>query len=272
MIIPTYTEDEILRELINDFKIVKRIAKKKADIYLGKVKKRGGFVRETDYETYAITTKSKNKWNVELEYDQTKKIPWLFRACCKVEGEKKTKDYYLVRGLNTDRPYFIKVTSHALKRVKERNKFSHPELLTPELLACWTFEHRETAICMRYIDLKYSKMLVEVDNPDELDDMSYIVLTNRGAYFAKKTKGGNYIFKTYISAMMGLIETINFQNNISTKWAKEGELLTCMILLHQYYNKSLWEKEQLEKMLYQAMEKEQEIVLTGKELFSLLIN
>ena len=272
MIISTYTEEEILRELISDFKIVKRIAKKKADAYLEKVKKRGSFVRETDYETYTVTTKSKNKWNVELEYDQTKKIPWLFRASCKVEGEKKTKDYYLVRGLNTDKPYFVKITSHALTRVNERNKFSYPEFLTLDLLACWTFEHRETAICMRYIDLKFSKMLVEVDDSDELDDMSYIVLTNRGAYFAKKTKGGNFIFKTYISAMMGMLESLKFQNNVSTKWAKEGELLTCMILLHQYYNKSLWEKDQLENMLYQAMGKDQEIVLSGKELFSLLKN
>ena len=51
---------------------------------------------------------------------------------------------------------------------------------------------------MRYIDLKYSKILLEMDNTEELDDMSYLVLTNRGAYFAKKTKEENYIFKTYI--------------------------------------------------------------------------
>lgn len=272
MIIPTYSEDEILRELIFDYKIVKRMAKKIAIAYLNKNKKRGGFIRETEYDSYTITTISKNKWNVEIEYDQTKKIPWLFRACCKVEGEKKTKDYYLVRGLNTEKPYYVKITSHALKRVKERNKFSYSEALTLDLLACWTFEHRETAICMRYIDLKYSKILLEMDNTEELDDMSYLVLTNRGAYFAKKTKEGNYIFKTYISSMMGMAEALKFQNNITTKWAKEGELLTCMILLHQYYNKSLWEKDQLENMLYKAMDKKQEIILSGKELFFLLKN
>ncbi len=42
--------------------------------------------------------------------------------------------------------------------------------------------------------------------------------------------------------------------------------------LHQYYNKSLWEKDLLESMLYQAMGKDQKIVLSGKELFSLLTN
>lgn len=272
MIIHTYTEEEILRELINDYKFIKRRVKKIADAYLNKVKQSGRFVRETVYESYTITPLSKNKWNVEIEYDQTKKIPWLFRACCKVEGEKKTKDYYLVRGLNTEKPYYVKITSHALKRVKERNNFSCPENLTPDLLACWTFEHGETAICMRYIDLKYSKILKEMDDAEELDDMSYIVLTNKGPYFAKKTKEGNFIFKTYISSKMGISEALNYQHNVSTKWTKEGELLTCMIILHQYYNKSLWDKDQLDDMLYQAMDKDQEITLSGKEIFCLLRN
>ena len=48
MIIPTYTEEDILRELIFDYKIVKRIAKKKADAYLEKVKKRGGLCSHGD--------------------------------------------------------------------------------------------------------------------------------------------------------------------------------------------------------------------------------
>lgn len=79
MIVSTYREDEILRELIFDYKIVKRLSKKIATAYLNKVKKRGGFVRETDFDSYTINTVSKNVWNVEIEYDQTKKIPWLFR-------------------------------------------------------------------------------------------------------------------------------------------------------------------------------------------------
>lgn len=44
MILSTYTEDEILRELIFDYKIVKRMTKKIATAYLNKIKKRGGFI------------------------------------------------------------------------------------------------------------------------------------------------------------------------------------------------------------------------------------
>ena len=272
MIIPTYTEHDILRELISDYKIVKRTAKKIADTHLNKVKKAGGFIRETDYDSYTITTTSKNVWNVEIEYDQTKKIPWLFRACCKVEGEKNTKDYYLVRGLNTEKPYFVKITSHTLKRVKERNNFPHPEHLTLELLACWTFEHRETALCMRFIDLKYNQLLKDMDDVDDLKDVSYIVLTNRGIYYALRTPGGNYVFKTYVSTYMGLKEMMNYKNGKNTKWKREGELIDLMIELHQYYNKQLYDKETLEKGIYSIIDKDQELTRAENSPLLLLRN
>ena len=259
MIISTYTEDEILRELIFDYKIVKQMAKKIATAHLNKIKKSGGFIRETDYDSYTITTVSKNVWNVEIEYNQTKKIPWLFRACCKVEGDKKTKDYYIVRGLNTNKPYYVKVTSHALKRVKDRNKFPNPESIKPELLACWVFEHRETALCMRFVNLKYATLINNMEDVDELENMSYLVLTNRGIYFALRTLGGNYIFKTYISSYMGVKEMINFQKKKNSKWEKEGELVDLMITLHQYYNKQLYDKEVLEHDLYSVLDKDVEL-------------
>ena len=272
MIIPTYTEDEILRELIFDYKIVKRMTKKIAITYLNEIKKRGGFIRETDYESYTITTVSKNVWNVEIEYDQTQKIPWLFRACCIVEGDKKTKDYYIVRGLNTDKPYYVKVTSHALKRKKERNKYPYPESLNLAQLACWTFEHRETAICLRYIDLKYQQLLMRFSDSDEFEDMSYIVVTNRGTYYAYKSPKGNFVFKTYISSPMALLEWLNYRKGKNTKWSKEGELLNIMITLHQYYNKTLYDKDVLENDLYSVFDKEQELELSANSPVILLRN
>lgn len=272
MILPTYTEDEILRELIFDYKIVKRMTKKIAITYLNKIKKRGGFIRETNYESYTITTVSKNVWNVEIEYNQTKKIPWLFRACCKVEGEKKTKDYYLVRGLNTDKPYYVKITSHALKRVKERNPFSRTDLLTLDVLACWAFEHREIGICMRNLDMKYLMMLDNMDDADEIDYNSYIVLVNRGVYYATKTPNGNFIFKTYVSTLMGLVEVIKKKINKTSKWNKEGELLSNMLLAHQYFNKSLYDKEVLDNMLYSVINKDDVLEVKKTSNFFLLKN
>ena len=212
-------------------------------MYLHKVRKSGAFVRETDYESYTVKTVSSKKWNVEIEYDQTKKIPWLFRACCIVESEKKTKDYYVVRGLNTDNPYFVKVTSHALKRAKERNHFDKFHLGL-ETYACWTF----------------------------ISDMSYIVLVNRGVYYAIRTQQGNYVFKTYISTVMGISEVLKYLNKKSSKWSKEGELLHNMIIVHQYFNKFLYDIEVLNNMLYSVIDSDQEMVLNENSPIILLRN
>ena len=270
MIVPTYTEEEILRELIFDYKIVKRMTKKIAIAYLDKVKKRGGFVRETEYDSYTINTVSKNVWNVEIEYDQTKKIPWLFRACCIVEGKKNTKDYYIVRGINTEKPYYVKVTTHALMRYRERNKLEGIEGLTLAELACLTFEHRETAVCVRYVDTKFNILLSKFDDIDDLKDMSYLILTNRGEYYGQRTLEGNYVFKTYISSAMGIIEWLNYRNGKNTKWNKEGELMNHLILLHQYYNKSFYEKEILERDLYSVFDKDVEYEMSKDSPFILL--
>lgn len=272
MILPTFSEEQILSELLQDYKNnVKRVAKKKADEYLLRVKKSGHFIRETEYQSWTLNTKLNNKWNIEIEYDQTKKVPWLFRACCIVESDKKTKDYYLIRGVNTENPYFIKVTSHALKRAKERNKLDKFHI-SQETYACWTFEHREIGVCMRYVDIKFNMLLQNMNDTDEISDMSYIVLVNRGVYYATKSKQGNYVFKTYISSVMGVSEVLKYLIKKSSKWSKEGELLHNMVIVHQYFNKFLYDKEVLNDMLYSVIDRNQEIVLNENSPIILLRN
>lgn len=271
MILSAFSEEQILSELVKDFKQIKRTAKKKADAYLLKAKKSGIFIRETDYEVFLIKTVSNNLWNLEIEYNQTNSVPWLFKACCIVEGDKKTKDYYIVRGVNSNKPYFVKITSHTIKRVRERNKLTKFNI-DPETLACMTFEHRETAICMKYIDVVFHKLLQGLDEVEEIDDMSYIVLAHRGIYFAKKTKGGNFIFKTCISPKMGVNEALNFQNSACSKWAKEGELLNTMIYVHMYYNKFLYDKDVLDNILYSVIDRNEEWTLNKNSSIILLKN
>jgi hypothetical protein len=265
MIIHSYTEKEILSELICDYKTVKQIAKKKADKFLLKARKNGRFIRETYYEGYHITTKLNNKWYISIEYDQTNKIPWLFKATCMVEGLNKSKDYYIVRGLNTERPYFVKVTTHALKRNRERNQLDKIMNIPLEIIACNVFEHRETAICQRYVDIKYVQLIHKMDDADALnDEMSYIFLTNRGVYFGKVTPEKNYVFKTYVSAFMGVSELVNVERNKNTKWEKEGSLIYYMFHMHQYFNKNLWDKDMLEKYLYANVGEDTELDITDE--------
>ena len=272
MIVPTYTEDEILRELINDFKYIKRRARKYSDTYLNKVRVKGGYVRETDYEAHSIISPLKNEWFVLIEYNQTKKIPWVLRACCRVESDKKTKDYYLLRGLSTNEPYYVKLTSHTLKRIKERNNFSMIKVLPLDVYALLAFEHREVGVCIRNIDLKFLKMLGNLEDADDIDSDSYIVFINRGTFYATRTPKGNFIFKTYISTMMGFTEITNYTQQKSSKWNKEGELLYTMSIIHQNFNKSMYSKDVLDKMLYSAIDKDQELVVTDNNNILLLRN
>ena len=270
MILPTYSEKEILSELLVDYSIVKRSAKKKADKHLLQVRKRGSFIRETESYVCTIRTISNNTWTVLIDYNQKNKIPWVFRACCVVEGDKNTKDYYIVRGINTEKPYYVKVTTHALLRYKERNNLEGIDGLTLGELACLTFEHRETAICVRCVDTKFNVLLMKFDDLDDLEEMSYLILTNRGEYYGLRTLEGNYIFKTYISTSMGIIEWLNYRKGKNTKWNKEGELMNHLFILHQYYNKSFYDKEVLEKDLYTVLNKDEEYELKKDSPFILL--
>lgn len=269
MILPTFSEEQLLSELLKDYEQIKRIAKKQSEAYLFKVKKSGRYIRETEYVPYTVKTTLHNEWGLLFDYNQTKHIPWRFRACCIVESDKKTKDYYVLRGLSSAKPYFVKFTSHALKRYKERNKLECYDIDLGSM-ACFSFEHKETAICMRFVDIKYNKLLIETDDADVIDDMSFIVLTNRGVYFATQTPCGNYIFKTYVSSSMGIREAQNFHMNKTSKWSKEGELLDYMIILHQYYNKAFSNKEILDNYLFRVINKDDEMTLDDKSAFVLL--
>ena len=270
MILPTYTEKEILSELISDYHKVKKFAKKKATEHLLRVQKKGSFIREEEGYLSFFTSPSNNTWRILIDYNQKNKIPWVFRACCIVEGEKKTKDYYIVRGLNTEKPYFVKVTTHALLRYKERNKMKGMDDIALSELACVTFEHRETAICVRYVDTKFNMLLMRFDDLEDLDNLSYLILTNRGEYYGQRTSEGNYIFKTYISTSMGILEWLNYRKGKNSKWDKEGELMDHLLILHQYYNKSFYDKDVLERGLYSIFNKDEKYELKKDSPFILL--
>ena len=72
MILPaTYSEKEILSELIGDYFIVKKFAKKIADAYLLKAKKSGRFIRDIEYNSYSVVKQVPGtcfiKWNKAIK-------------------------------------------------------------------------------------------------------------------------------------------------------------------------------------------------------------
>lgn len=260
MILPTYTEDEILQELIEDFKSVKRKAKSIADSFYIKAKKSGRFIRETITEDHYITTNLNNKWYIVIEYNQRNRIPWVYRACCIAEGSKKSKDYYLLRGIKAEKPYYIKLTTHALKRTMERNNIQTDILNSLELYACWAFAPGETGIGVKYLGIEKMKLSLENDCSDEnISDLSYMIMVMNGIYFAKRSEKGNYLFKTFVSPEMGWNEMELVHNDIKTPFKKEGEHLEQLLILHQYYNKGLYPSDVLQGMLYKYIDYDDEL-------------
>ena len=262
MILPTYTEDEILQELIEDFQTIKRVAKGIADDFYAKAKKGGRFIRETVSEGHYRTTRLNNKWFINIEYNQKYRTPWLYRACCITEGSNKSKDYYLIRGLSSEQPYFIKITTHALKRSMERNNMLMENADHLELYACRAFDSGETGVGVKYLNWELIDKMMDnnIDIKETMSDISYMVMTLHGLFFAYRTPKGNYIFKTFVSPEMSYTELRNIKADIKTKYHKEGEHLDNLLIIHQYYNKRLYPLDILKGMLYKHIDESAELV------------
>jgi hypothetical protein len=71
---------------------------------------------------------------------------------------------------------------------------------------------------------------------------------------------------------MGITEIIKSNQNKSSKWNKEGELLSNMLLVHQYFNKWLYDKDVLDRMLYSFINKEDVWELAPNSPITLLKN
>lgn len=268
MIIKNSSEKQILGELTEDIQYVRKQAKKLAEKSLIDIRNRGAFVREDEGHIKYYTSKNNNKWFLFIIINQTKRIPWFYGACCIVEGENRTKDYYLLRGLSTNKPYYIKLTTHAMKRFAERNNLDGEGIL--EVFAAKVTAHRETAICQRFIDLKYETFLMNMDDTHDITDMSYFVLCSCGVFYANRTQEGNYTFKTYISVQMALDEMMKTLKKTKSKWDREGRFLYYLIDVHQYYNKWLYDEEDLEHFLYRDFGRDVEFELKDNSAIYLL--
>ena len=119
MILPTLKEEQILNELLTDYAEVKRDIRKTVKKRQRAAQKRGHTIRNGSVEVLTTRTKNGNNWVCCVYYERDRTASWNLSACCEAEGEKGRKDYYLLRGLS-DQPYFIRLTSHAVRRYKER--------------------------------------------------------------------------------------------------------------------------------------------------------
>ena len=250
MIVSTFTEQEILNELVADFtKSVKPFAKKVARKYLSanKAAFTVGSTLVLDY--FYLTSRNNNKWCVIISYTKDKRASWSCSACCVTQGEHRSNDYHIVRGLS-ETPYYIKLSSHVVKRLQERGR----KLPAPshEFLPCMIFLPHETGISMNYFSSKY------IGHFDLLDGVKFdsthakMVLTKNGVFYAFRTDNGNFHFKTFVSPEMTLSNKGKVVDDCLGLDKEAFFTLSCFAL-HQYWNKHLYTKAALEMFLYKFL-------------------
>ena len=147
MILPTLKEEQILNELLTDYAEVKHDVRKTVKKRQRAAQKRGHTIRNGSVEVLTTRTKNGNNWVCCVYYERDRTASWNLSACCEAEGEKGRKDYYLLRGLS-DQPYYIKLTSHAVRRYKEQYKvYIH----TTERIKIFRFRRKSSYILDAFI-------------------------------------------------------------------------------------------------------------------------
>lgn len=265
MIIDTFTEKEILKELISDYTTEIKVSMKKcAKKYLDNHKSFCLFNYQPITLIKKVRTKSNNIWCYTIDIDRRNKAPWYGSACCITESKKGTKDYYVLRGLN-DNPYFVQMSTHVAKRMLQRNIFGIDDI---DCMPCLTFQKHETAVCVNNADFDYLKILSKIDNIENDHTIQKMIFTLFGAYFGYVSKEGNVYLKTYINPQMS-VSGIKKESDGSDVLDKEAMLSYFGSTLHIYYNKQLYDEESL-KFLYKSFPEGEEIDISKAKNFLLL--
>lgn len=238
MIVSGLSEEKILEELQFDRKIVANEAKKIAKKFIACQLKAGRDGIDADYDSYYTLTTSKlnNKWYYVVVVNMKKKPYWTHYAACMAESIHGTKDYYLLRGLSNNKPYFIKVSSHALKRFVERGfgERLHVEVnFSGGDCAPLLFKKGEIITWMKIADPKFLEIVLDSEDKNVITSLFY---THVGCYLGYETEHGNYEFRTFLN------------NDKKLKKLNETEVMHLCYLAHISLNPSLYTKDIVEKL------------------------
>ena len=119
MILPNSTEDDILRELVDDYQSMERRAKKIAQKQIALMMRKGK-KNASELSSHYVRSKNGNKWHITLVCKPDDKQPWVHRKHCIVEMPGNLRDIYYLRGTRFGKPYFVRIHTHAISRMRER--------------------------------------------------------------------------------------------------------------------------------------------------------
>ncbi len=196
MIISSSTEDDILRELLDDYQSVERKAKKIALKELDKMKKTG--VKEGKILSEYFRSKNGNKWHLTISCNPQKKFSWAHRQHCIVELENGKKDVYYLRGLRFGPPYYVKLYSHALRRMRERHcpyDGKEPDKNPDVMVDMIAFHPSEQGFYQR---LNRPDLTDFIEYCEDKSDVAGLAITRASLFVGYCSDKGNYVFKTFL--------------------------------------------------------------------------
>lgn len=196
MILTTYSEEEIIVELQRDYSWVKQFLQKEKKVLLKKWRK-AGFGKDIRKSHYELTTPDNNKYYACLHLNLKKPADSHYHMHCVVESSYGTLDYFILRGLSFGGCYYIQITSHAIKRIRER--MPSLAMLNAHEICSMIFQRRECGSALQLVDIDFLPIVDSIKNKKEI---TLLVTTYLGVFFAYHTPGNNILFKTFISKDM----------------------------------------------------------------------
>lgn len=202
MIVPTYTDEEILKELMDDWPSVKRKAKKMSQEFLKMMPKNCIGIDKEKYYSYRYKHISKNGnfGSILINcMDGSKK--WWSVIHCEAENGYGTKSYFFLRGMNTPHQYYVEIIPHAIRRIRERYINTDQEAYFADkdirdIVDVAVFQDHACGIFYKAGKFHNDEF---VANKDSDGNIPGIVLLKNSMFYARMTPRGNFIFKTFIN-------------------------------------------------------------------------
>jgi hypothetical protein len=197
MIVPTYSDAQILKELHEDLRIIKENARKVSKKKLIKIVASGMTSKEY-IDDYEVISPNHNRWFVTNSIKANRRGQITTRACCIVNTDKG-KDYLIVRGTKWGGLFFLRVYAHVISRMKDRDKKKYKGMRS-ESVCNRIFQPHESAF-MFYTN---QKDVERFWTNDVKEDVNSMMVTESGVFFGglyhDEKEGSCYIdVRTFIT-------------------------------------------------------------------------
>lgn len=200
MIVPTYSDAQILKELHEDLIIIKGNTRKASKKKLIKIIASGMTSKEY-IDEYEVISSNHNRWFVTNSIKANRRGQITTRACCVVNTDKG-KDYLIVRGTKWGGLFFLRVYAHVISRMKDRDKRKYNNMRS-ESVCNRIFKPHESA----FLFYTKQKDVERFWTNDVKEDVNSMMVTESGVYFGglyhDEEAGSCYInVKTFITPEM----------------------------------------------------------------------